>query len=89
MPHGESLHDALRRYVDVLRRLLARDAPVTLIVTHEFAVRSIAAAASPDRPLRPGIDIANAVPYLFDQHAVQQAVAGLTAWQDRPGTATA
>lgn len=46
MPHGESLDDALRRYAGALRRLLARAAPVTL-VTHELALRLIAAAAAP------------------------------------------
>ena len=47
MPHGESLDGALRRYVGALRRLLGRAGPVTLVVTHELALRHIAAAAAP------------------------------------------
>jgi broad specificity phosphatase PhoE len=85
LPHGESLHGALRRYADALRRLLAREVPVTLVVTHEFALRSIVQAAAPDLQPWPGADLANAVPYLFGEHAVRRAALGLTAWQDLPG----
>jgi broad specificity phosphatase PhoE len=88
LPHGESLRDALRRYAGVLRSLLARDTPVTFVVTHEFALRSIAAAAAPDRPPRSSPDFANAIPYLFDEHAVRRAAVGLTAWKDLPGSNT-
>jgi len=80
MPHGESLDDALRRYAGALRRLLARAGPVTLVVTHELALRHIAAAAAPpDRPPWPGTEFAHAVPYLFDSRAVRRAAAGLAA----------
>jgi broad specificity phosphatase PhoE len=51
LPHGESLVNALRRYANALSRLLAREVPVTLVVTHELALRSIVQAAAPD--LRP------------------------------------
>jgi broad specificity phosphatase PhoE len=85
LPHGESPHGALRRYADALHRLLAREMPVTLVVTHEFALRSIVQAAAPDFLPRPGADLANAVPYLFGEHAVRRAALGLTAWQDLPG----
>ena len=84
LPHGESLHDALRRYAGALRRLLDRDASVTLVVSHEFALRSIARAAAPDLLSWSDADWANAVPYLFDEHAVRRAAVGLTAWQDLP-----
>jgi broad specificity phosphatase PhoE len=85
LPHGESLHGALRRYADALRRLLAREVPVTLVVTHEFALRSIARAAAPDLLPWPGADLANAVPYLFGERAVRRAALGVTAWPDLPG----
>ena len=80
LPHGESLDDALRRYGGALRRLLARAGPVTLVVTHELALRHIAAAAAPGsiQPL-PNADFAHAVPYLFDSRAVRRAAADLAA----------
>jgi broad specificity phosphatase PhoE len=74
-PLGESLDDAARRYADALRRLLTRSGTVTLIVGHELAVRYIAeAAAGADALGRSEIKIANAVPYLFDELAVRNAV---------------
>ena len=85
LPHGESLLNALRRYAEALSRLLAREVPVTLVVTHELALRSIVQAAAPDLLTLPGSDLANAVPYLFDERAVRRAVLGLTARQDLPG----
>jgi broad specificity phosphatase PhoE len=78
LPQGESLDDALRRYADALRRLLAREVPVTLIVIHEFALRSIVQAAAPDLLPWPGADVANAVPYLFGERAVRRAALRLT-----------
>jgi broad specificity phosphatase PhoE len=51
-PHGESIDDALRRYAGALRRLLAREEQVTLVVIHEIALRSIAAAASTSTSVR-------------------------------------
>lgn len=79
MPHGESLDGALQRYADALRRLLARAAPVTLVVTHELALRHIAAAAAPGNPPWSGAEVAHAVPYLFDSRALQRAAVGLAA----------
>jgi broad specificity phosphatase PhoE len=79
LPHGESLDDALRRYAGALRWLLTRPGAVILVVTHELALRHIAAAAAPGSPPEPGTDFANAIPYLFDEHAVRRAAAGLSA----------
>ncbi len=80
MPHGESLDGALRRYAGALRRLLTRAGAVILVVTHELALRHIAAAAAPPgSPLWPATEFANAVPYLFDSRAVRRAAAGLAA----------
>ncbi|MBV9857177.1 MAG: histidine phosphatase family protein [Streptosporangiaceae bacterium] len=78
LPHGESVDDALRRYADALRRLLARTETVTLVVVHELALRHIAAAAAGSPP-SPGTDIVNAAPYLFDERAARRAVAALDA----------
>jgi broad specificity phosphatase PhoE len=77
LPHGESRLHALRRYADALSRLLAREVPVMLVVTHELALRSIVQAAAPDLLTSPGVDLANAVPYLFGEHAVRRAALGL------------
>jgi broad specificity phosphatase PhoE len=84
LPHGESPNDALRRYAGALRRLLATAGPVTLIVTHEFALRNITVAAALDRPPWSAAAFANAVPYLFSEHAVRRAAVGLAAPEDLP-----
>ena len=73
MPHGESPNDALRRYASALRRLLARTEPVTLVVLHEMGLRHIAAAAAPGGPRADSAEFGNAIPYLFDEHAVRRA----------------
>jgi hypothetical protein len=79
-PGGESEHDALRRYADALQRLLRRTEPVTLVVTHEHALRSIATAAAHDpSSLAPDTALVNAVPYSFDERALRRARTGLLA----------
>jgi broad specificity phosphatase PhoE len=79
LPHGESIDDALQRYVGALRRLLARKEKVTLVVIHEIALRYIAAAAATSPPLLTDTAVPNAAPYLFDQTAVRRAAASLAA----------
>jgi broad specificity phosphatase PhoE len=78
-PHGESPDDALRRYANALRRLLARSEAVTLVVLHEFALRYIALAAADDGSGLPAGALGNAVPFLFDQHAAGRAATNLDA----------
>ncbi|HET9972842.1 MAG TPA: histidine phosphatase family protein [Streptosporangiaceae bacterium] len=85
LPHGESVDDALRRYAGALRWLLATAGTVVLVITPELALRHIAAAAAPDQPPRPDTDFANAVPYLFGEHALRHAAAGLAAPEHAPG----
>jgi broad specificity phosphatase PhoE len=77
LPHGESLDEALRRYADALRRLLARRESVTLVVIHEMALRHIAAATSGLALI--DMAVPNAAPYLFDEPAVRRAAASLAA----------
>lgn len=79
-PNGESIDDALMRYVSGLQRLLSRTEQVTLVVLHEFALRRIAAAAAETEcfPFSDG-DIANGVPYLFDDLAIERAAERLDA----------
>lgn len=76
IPRGESVNEALFRYAAALRRLLSRTEPVTLLVVHEFALRRIAAAATPASPSSQP-SFANAVPYLFDERAIERAAADL------------
>jgi broad specificity phosphatase PhoE len=78
-PHGESIDDALQRYADALRRLLARKEQVTLVVIHEIALRSIAAAAATGPSPLNATAVPNAAPYLFDEPAVRRAAASLAA----------
>ena len=79
LPHGESIDDALRRYADALRRLLARKDKVTLVVIHEIALRYIAAAAATGPSELNDTAFPNAAPYLFDEPAVRRAAASLAA----------
>ncbi len=66
-----------------MRKLVALPvlpADALLVVTPELALRHIdAAAVPPGRPPWPGTEFAHAVPYLFDEHAVRRAAAGLAA----------
>jgi broad specificity phosphatase PhoE len=88
-PHGESPHDAFRRYAKALRRLLARTEPVTLVVLHEFALRHIALPVATDESGFPAEAVGNAVPFLFDEHFARRAATSLdataTSGQPLPG----
>jgi probable phosphoglycerate mutase len=64
-PGGESLDEAVQRYASAVRRLLDRDARVTLIVCHELALRLLAGSS---------FEIANAAPHLFDERSLRRAV---------------
>lgn len=84
LPHGESMDEALGRYANALRRLLARTETVTLAVIHEIGLRYIVrAAVGTSDP--PNVIFGNAVPFLFDEHAARRAADRLdamarTAW---------
>ena len=73
-PQGESIDDAFVRYAKGLRRLLLRSEAATLVVLHEFALRWISTAAAETEPFPISVgDIANGVPYLFDDSAIERA----------------
>jgi broad specificity phosphatase PhoE len=73
-PGGESLDDAARRYARAFRALLARAEQRVLVVCHEIPVRyALNAAARSDDLDGPAHLIANATPYLFDEHALERA----------------
>lgn len=74
-PGGESLDEAALRYANAFGRLLARDEPATLVVCHEIPVRYLVnAAAASDELNGPLKFVANATPYLFDEHTLGRAV---------------
>jgi broad specificity phosphatase PhoE len=74
-PGGESLDDAARRYADAYERLLRRSERTILVVTHEIPLRyAINGADGSDDLDGPTHQLANATPYLFDEHALRRAV---------------
>jgi broad specificity phosphatase PhoE len=77
-PGGESLDDAARRYAEAFRKLLESPWRSALVVTHEIPVRyALNAAAGSDTLDGPAHEISNAVPYLFDEEALERAVRGI------------
>jgi broad specificity phosphatase PhoE len=75
-PGGESLDDAARRYARAYERLLRRPEQRILVVCHEIPVRyAVNAASGSDELDGPVHDIANCVPYLFDEEGLERAVA--------------
>jgi probable phosphoglycerate mutase len=77
-PGGESLDDAARRYAQAFGKLMASQWGSVLVVCHEipirYALNASAGSASLDGPAH---EIANAVPYLFDEGALERAVRGI------------
>jgi broad specificity phosphatase PhoE len=77
-PGGESLDDAARRYGAGFRRLLEREESSMLIVCHEIPLRyALNGAVGSDSLDGPAHELVNAVPYLFDERALERAVAGI------------
>jgi broad specificity phosphatase PhoE len=75
-PGGESLDEAALRYAAALERLLARDEQTTLVVCHEIPVRYVVNAAGESDDLNgPLRSVANATPYLFNEHTLARGVA--------------
>ena len=75
-PDGESLDGAARRYAQAFRKLLSRSQTSVLVVTHEIPLRyAINAADGSDDLDGPARQLANATPYLFDEGALERAIA--------------
>ncbi len=75
-PGGESLDDAARRYGRAYRKLFERPEQRLLVLTHEIPLRyAINAADGSDDLDGPARQLANATPYLFDEAALERAVA--------------
>jgi probable phosphoglycerate mutase len=73
-PGGESLDEAAARYVRGFRALLVRGLGSVLVVCHEIPIRYAlnGAAGAPDLDA-PVHDVPNAIPYLFDESALERA----------------
>ncbi|MGH3016658.1 MAG: hypothetical protein ACRDNN_17060, partial [Gaiellaceae bacterium] len=66
------------RYAEAFRALLAAPHRRVLVVCHEIPVRyALNGAAGSDSLDGPAHEISNAVPYLFDEEALEQAVGGI------------
>lgn len=77
-PGGESLDDAARRYSEGFEKLLASPYGCVLVVCHEIPVRyALNGASGSDSLDGPAHEISNAVPYLFDEGALERAVRGI------------
>jgi broad specificity phosphatase PhoE len=77
-PSGESLDDAARRYGAGLRNLLTRTESAVLVVCHEIPLRyALNGAVGSDTLDGPAHELVNAVPYLFDETALERAVTGI------------
>jgi probable phosphoglycerate mutase len=86
-PGGESLHAAARRYRDAFRALLTGPHERVLVITHEIPIRYALNGASGSSTLDgPAHEIANAVPYLFDEEGLERAVASIEAVVGRVST---
>jgi probable phosphoglycerate mutase len=64
-PGGESLEEAAQRYAAAVRRLLDERHQITLVVSHEVALRCVLGTSA---------EIANAAPYLIDEHRLHEAL---------------
>jgi broad specificity phosphatase PhoE len=75
-PGGESLDEAATRFAAGLESVLRLPDRVVLVVTHEipirYALNAVAGSSELDAPTH---DIRNCVPYLFDEPALEQAIA--------------
>jgi broad specificity phosphatase PhoE len=77
-PGGESLDDAARRYARAFRGLVDSPWRSVLVVCHEIPVRyALNGASGSDSLDGPAHEIANAVPYLLDEEALDRAVDGI------------
>ena len=75
-PGGESLDHAAGRYALAYERLLARREQRILAVCHEIPIRyAVNAASGSDELDGPVHEIANCVPYLFDDAGLARAAA--------------
>jgi broad specificity phosphatase PhoE len=79
-PGGESLDDAAARYAHAFRSLIALPHERVLAIVHEIPIRyALNGAAGSDSLDGPAHEVANAVPYLFDEKGLARAAEGIEA----------
>ena len=77
-PGGESLDEAADRYALAYRRLLETKHSSVLVVCHEIPIRyALNGAAGSDSLDGPIHELPNAVPFCFDEYALERAAAGI------------
>ena len=77
-PGGESLDEAADRYALAYRRLLETNHSSMLVVCHEIPIRyALNGAAGSDSLDGPIHELPNAVPFCFDEDALERAAAGI------------
>jgi broad specificity phosphatase PhoE len=77
-PGGESLDEAAHRYAEAFRRITALPHDCVLVVCHEIPVRYAVNAANGSTELDgPVHEIANGVPYCFDDATLLRAADGI------------
>lgn len=77
-PGGESLDAAADRYALAYRRLLETRHSSVLVVCHEIPIRyALNGAAGSDSLDGPIHELPNAVPFCFDEDALERAAAGI------------
>jgi broad specificity phosphatase PhoE len=77
-PGGESLDAAADRYALAYRRLLETKHSAVLVICHEIPIRyALNGAAGSDSLEGPVHEIPNAVPFCFDEDALERAAAGI------------
>ena len=77
-PRGESLDEAADRYALAYRRLLETKHSSVLVVCHEIPIRyALNGAAGSDSLDGPIHELPNAVPFCFDEDALERAAAGI------------
>jgi broad specificity phosphatase PhoE len=79
-PGGESLDDAAARYAQAFRTLIGLPHESIFAVVHEIPIRyALNGAAGSDSLDGPAHEVANAVPYLFDERRLARAADGIEA----------
>jgi broad specificity phosphatase PhoE len=77
-PGGESLDAAAARFADGWEAVLALDATVVFVVTHEIPLRYLLnGAGGSDELDGPVHELRNATPYLFDEAGMRRGIEGI------------
>lgn len=81
---GDSRAETVRRYVRAYRELLARPEETILVVAHGLPVRYVLDAADGRNPAAAVAHVAYAEAFVFDAETLDEAVARLALWVEKP-----